>query len=90
MYINKTNFSVFNEIEPSIFETNPILMNENVTLIEYATFYGSIQIVQYLVNNKVELTESLWLYAIHSNNQEMIDFLPIEFFILSKWHRINN
>ena len=38
-------------------------------------FFGSIQIIQYLKNNEVQLNESLWLYAIHSQNAELISFL---------------
>ena len=50
-------------------------MQKTPTLIEYSTFFGSIQIIQYLKYNKVPLTNSLWLYAIHSNNTEVIHFL---------------
>ena len=38
-------------------------------------FFGSIQIIQYLRYNNVPITESLWLYGIHSNNAEIIHFL---------------
>ena len=44
-------------------------------MIEYSAFFGSIQIFKYLLMNNVELTSSLWLYAIHSNNAELIDLL---------------
>ena len=44
-------------------------------MIEYAMFFGSIQIVKYLQLNDVDLNPSLWLYAIHSNNPELIHFL---------------
>ena len=47
----------------------------NITLIEYATFYGSIQIFKYLLNNNVGLTESLWMYAVHGQNSEIIDIM---------------
>ena len=62
-------------IKRSIFETNPLFLKKEPTLIEYATFYGSIQIFQYLLNNQIELKPSLWIYAIHSNNPEMIHIL---------------
>ena len=45
------------------------------TLIEYAAFFGSIQIFKYLVKNGVELYPSLWNFAIHGNNPELISFL---------------
>ena len=45
------------------------------TLIEYATFFGSIQIFNFLCINQVAFDSSLWSYAIHSNNAEMIHIL---------------
>ena len=75
-YINRNNYSVSRKITPSIFETNQFLIsNNNTTLIEYSAFFGSIQIFQYLLLNNAELTESLWLYAIHSKNAELIHLL---------------
>lgn len=44
-------------------------------LIEYAAFFGSIQIFKYLQLNGVELKESLWSLAIHGKNAEIIIFL---------------
>ena len=41
-------------------------------MIEYAAFFGSIQIFQYLRLNKATLGDSLYSYAFQSNNQEMI------------------
>ena len=75
IYTNKNNIPLSNCIKKSKFETNPFLISKNPTLIEYATFFGSIQIFQYLRFNQVELTESLWLYAIHSKNAEIIHLL---------------
>ena len=74
-YINQTNLSISTEIEPSIFETNGFLIGKKCTLIEYATFYGSIQIFQYLRANGIELKPSLWLFAVHSNNGQLIHLL---------------
>ena len=75
IYYNKSNISLSNSINSSLFETNSFLENKNPTLIEYAAFYGSIRIFQYLISNGAQLTESLWLYAIHSNNAEVIYML---------------
>ena len=72
-YVTKMNISLTQKIEPSLFDTNQLFMNQ--TLIEYAAFFGSIQIIRYLKYSKVQLTESLWIYAIHSNNAELIHFL---------------
>ncbi|KAK8897605.1 hypothetical protein M9Y10_015566 [Tritrichomonas musculus] len=75
-YVNKINLPLSDtKIAKSIFETNPLLIENDTTLIEYAAFFGSIQIFQYLRLNGVELGHSLWLYAIHSNNADMIHLL---------------
>ena len=76
-YINRINLPLSSKIEDSIFETNSFLLKNKgqTTLIEYAAFFGSIQIFQYLRLNNVELKPSLWLYAIHSNNAELIHLL---------------
>ena len=73
-YINRTNLSLSSQIENSLFETNPFLLKHpNPSLIEYCTFFGSIQIFKYLRINGVEVKNTLWLYAIHGNNPEIIN-----------------
>ena len=74
-YTNQINFNLSLPIEKSLFETNSFLKDKEVSLIEYAAFYGSINIFQYLKMKGAKLTPSLWLYAIHSNNPEMIHLL---------------
>lgn len=75
-YTNKKNLSYENQINHSIYETNQFLLkNKKTTFIEYAAFFGSIQIFQYLQNNGVKLTPSIWLYAIHGNNASIIRLL---------------
>ena len=49
--------------------------NDGLTLIEYATFFGSIQIFKYMLINGAKLTSSLWPLAIHSKNAEIIHIL---------------
>ena len=73
--VNQTNTKLTIDIKPSIFETNSFLIENKPTLIEYSAFYGSIQIFQYLMRNDVKLTPSLWLYAIHSQNADLIHTL---------------
>ena len=51
------------------------MTKEKITMIEYASFFESVQIIRYLVINKVNLNLSLWIYGIHSNNPELIHFL---------------
>ena len=75
-FVNRANYRLSSQIKTSIFETNLFLLkHKETTLIEYAAFFGSIQIIQYLKLNNVELKPSLWLYAIHSKNAEIIHFL---------------
>ena len=74
-YIEKNNISLLSTIPSSIYETNLFLFNKNPTLIEYAAFYGSIQIFKYLYNKKVEINNSIWLYSIHGKNADIIHFL---------------
>ena len=75
-FTNRSNMDLKSEIKHSIFETNSFLLEEKeTTLIEYSAFFGSIQIFQYLRLNNVPLKSSLWLYAIHSRNAEMIHLL---------------
>ena len=49
--MNKSKISIEQKIESSLFETNRFLIERNPTLIEYASFFGSIQIFQYLLLN---------------------------------------
>ena len=51
------------------------MIDKEPTLIEYASFFGSIQIIYYLKNCQVPLNFSLWSYTIHPNNAELIHFL---------------
>ena len=74
-HVSKNDISLSSEVKQSIFETNPLLMKKQATLIEYTAFFGSIQIFKYLITNNVELNPSLWLYAIHGNNSEIIHIL---------------
>lgn len=46
-----------------------------ITLIEYAVFFGSIQIYNYLRLEKVQLTPSLWNFAVHGKNADLIHSL---------------
>ena len=75
-YVNQMSSSILNsKIDHSIFESNSFLLKKNPSLIEYTAFFGSTQIFQYLKYNGVSIDPSLWLYAIHSGNPEMIHLL---------------
>ena len=55
---------------------NRLLLKKPIELIEYAAFYGSIQIFKYLqIQGNIELQPSLWLYTIHSENADLIHLL---------------
>ena len=47
IYFNLNQFSLNMTIEPSIYETNSFLCEKNPSLIEYSTFFGSIQILSF-------------------------------------------
>lgn len=95
-YVNQTNYPLNKPIEWSLFETNSFLIEEHkydpmqLTLIYYAYFFGSIQIVKYLIINGQKLTTYLWPYAIHSNNAELIqmlvdgNFIPQETYFMTR------
>ena len=85
-YVNRNIISRNSTITKSIYETNSFLIkNQNesnantntkgVTLIEYAAFFGSIQIFNFLRFEGAKLTPSLWLFAIHGKNAELIHIL---------------
>lgn len=76
--INKNKFSVHSKVDILIYETNPFLIfneDDDLTLIKYAAFYGSFKIFQYLRKNGAKLDPSLWLYAIHGKNADIIHLL---------------
>ena len=76
-YVNKTNYSLNSKIELSIYETNSFLIKKSYSqsLINYAAFYGSIHIFQFLKFSGVDLNSSLWESTIHSNNPSLIHIL---------------
>ena len=74
-FVNKTDYPLTSEVPESIYETNLLLIEKRASLIEYATFFGSVQIFKYLYKNKVEPSPSLWLYAIHGIDEELIHIL---------------
>ncbi|KAK8836284.1 hypothetical protein M9Y10_039919 [Tritrichomonas musculus] len=71
-FFHRKNLVLNSKIKPSIFETNDFLKDKSPTLIEYAAFYGSIQIFDYLCLNKIEFKKSVMIYAIHGRNYDMI------------------
>ena len=75
-FTEQRNLSLEIEIKKSIFETNQLMTNKDkISLIEYASFYGSNDIIKYIEKKGVELTSSMWIYGIHSCNAELIRYL---------------
>ena len=75
-FTEQRNLSLEIDIKKSIFETNQLLADEfGIKLIEYASFYGSNDIIKYIEKKGVELTSSMWIYGIHSCNAELIRYL---------------
>ena len=75
IYLNKNNISIESIIYPSIYETNEYLIGKNPRLIEYAAFYGSIQIFQYLKVNGARMYANIYEYVVHSNNAEVFHII---------------
>lgn len=74
-YTTKTKFPLNSKIKTSVFETNQLLLKTEPTLIEYSAFFGSLNILKFLLVNEVEYSSSLWQYAIHSNKKQILDIL---------------
>lgn len=74
-YITDNNISLNSKVNESIFETNTILTNKKASLIEYASFFGSIKIFNFLHSHKASLTPSLWIYGVHGCNEEILNIL---------------
>ena len=75
---NKKSFQFVSNIKPSIFETNSLLMKNSTSQIEYAAFYGSLKIFNYLKAKRNYLNPGVWIYSIHSLNDELLNSLKNE------------
>lgn len=75
-YVSRTNFPLSKKLNHSIFETNHFLIKNQPTPIEYAAFYGSVQICKFLILKDVSLeTENVALFAINGGNFDVIHML---------------
>ena len=75
-FVGENKISLNDKIKESIYETNMFLLKYRyASLIEYAAFFGSVNIFNHLQKNGAELTPSLWIYAIHGQNAEIIHVL---------------
>lgn len=65
IFVNQNILSLDGYNKISIFETNPLLIqSQTVTLIKYASFFGSLDIIKYIKTN-----------AIHNGNAELIRYI---------------
>ena len=74
-HVKNTNLSLDSKVKVAFYETNKFLIKNNASLIEYAAFYGSIEIFNYLLNSKVVIRPIIYLFAIHGRNLELIHLL---------------
>lgn len=72
---NDQSLGPISTVPRSVFETNILLAKNAVTILEYAAFFGSISIVDFLLKTGKKPPKTLWIYAIHSGSIEMIHFL---------------
>ncbi|KAK8854382.1 hypothetical protein M9Y10_016944 [Tritrichomonas musculus] len=76
MFVEQTNLSADDKIKESIFETNQLLIDKsNVTILEYALFFGSLKIINYLIRKTNKADPEMWIYSIHTNNAKLIHLL---------------
>lgn len=75
-YFKENNIEFWNEIQPSIFETNQFLLQKKINFITYAAFFSSNQIIRFLLTQKgFTLCCSMWDCAVHCNSVELIQLL---------------
>lgn len=100
-HVNSSNIDLTSTIKRSIFETNFPLNLDNPTLIQYAAYYGSAKIFQYLLNKDVEIDIDIVFFAIHGRNQKIIhlieeydeidkDYVFFKFYLLESYVSHNN
>lgn len=74
-YTKRNNVSLSMKIKPSIYETNSFLLSKSPTLIEYSAFCNAVQVFNYLFSKNVELSPSLWIFAIRGQSNDIINIL---------------
>lgn len=72
---NRENFNLNDQINQSIFESNITLITNKPSYIEYAAYFGSFEIFKFCSVKGAKITPSIWKYAIHGRNKEIIKFL---------------
>lgn len=62
-------------VSKSLYDTYLPHTDKSLSIIEYATFCGAINILQYLIHMGEKFTSNIWIYAVRSNDLKMIQFL---------------
>lgn len=96
-YVTETNYNLKAEFRIPFESMYSELHAGSHSLMEIAVYFGSIQIVRWLMNQGVNLTKSLWKYVFHGDNPEIVHLLEdnhIEFvcvpnFIFACWGSFN-
>lgn len=74
VYLAKTNTKFDSSLPLSEYEQSRFL-NQNMNLIDYAAFFGSIKIFKFLILNKCKLTNRTSQFAVAGGNYEIIHLL---------------
>lgn len=74
-HVSTYRVKLSSKVQQSAYETNTYLVETNASLVEYAAFHGSVEIMRYLIEEKVEVKPSIFLYAIHSRNDKIFKAL---------------
>lgn len=74
-FVQENDYSLDSTIHKSIFETNDYLIARKPSLVEYAAFYGSFRIFQFLCSHFAEVNPHIWNYAVHGRNMDIIHIL---------------
>ena len=74
-FMTRNSIYPSSNINHSIFETNLYLLKHETSIIEYAAFFGSVEIFTHLYLIGAEVDSNLWFYVIHSGNPNLIHSL---------------
>lgn len=71
--LEKDNLTIDTIIsERSTFETNPHLLKNSASLVEYAAFYGAGKVFNFLIKQGVKMENFSTYCAVHGNNKDIL------------------
>lgn len=72
-YFNMNNLTMNYRIPKSLFETNQLFLNyRQFNLIECLSFFDSFKIVKFLMHKGFNVSGTVLMYSIHSNDAKLI------------------